>query len=260
MPYTFRGGAVLTGAVVQEGSTGVWAGFWKDGGTVSMGVVDMGQVFSCLYTVNVDLFSLQVDLNMFLLSCLLWPRARYIVNSPRIVYLTSVRFNGFVFITCQAHGALQVGPEMRRWIGTTPVDPLGAVSTQICQSLILGLWFGPLEAHKALLCFYISFQLHFPYSKIHLLIIEFGKFWQTHSHGITIVKIQSSSLTPQISPVPFCSHCHLCTQPLATIGFFSVSRVLPFPECYINTCIPYVAFCVWFLSHSMMHILVICWC
>lgn len=140
-----------------------------------MGAVDMGQVFSRLYTVNVDLFSLQVGFNIFL-RCVLLPRARHTVNSSRIFYLTSVRCDSFVFITCQVQGALQVGPESWRCIGAAAVVPLGGVSSQIPESLILGMRFGPVEAHKTLLCFYIFCKLHFPYSKIHPLIIEFCKF------------------------------------------------------------------------------------
>ena len=43
-------------------------------------------------------------------------------------------------------------------------------------------------------------------------------------------------------------------QPLATTDLFTVSRVLPFPECHIVGIIQYVDFSDWLLSLRDMHV------
>lgn len=73
-----------------------------------------------------------------------------------------------------------------------------------------------IETHKALLFLSIfKVKVHPMCRKFTSFIIQFWESWQTHSHGLTTVKIQSSSIAPSPN-FPFASY----TQPLATIGFF----------------------------------------
>ena len=51
---------------------------------------------------------------------------------------------------------------------------------------------------------------------------------------------------PSLLPMP---------QPLATTDLFTVSIVLPFPECYVFGIMQYVAFSDWLLSLSNMHLI-----
>ena len=49
-------------------------------------------------------------------------------------------------------------------------------------------------------------------------------------------------------------HPSFLPKPLATTDLFTVSIVLPFPECHIVGIIQYVAFSDWLLSLSNMHL------
>ena len=53
---------------------------------------------------------------------------------------------------------------------------------------------------------------------------------------------------PPIHPSPIPGKC------LATINLFTISIVLPFPECHIVGVTQYIAFSNWLLSFSTMHL------
>lgn len=126
--------------------------------------------------------------------------------------------------------------------------PLGVVGIQLCKWLILGIWSVPLEPHKALLFSPFFTLFNYKYSKIH-------PFYCCEKH---IVMESRYGTVP--SPLRFPLHPFVLHPAHGNHWFFSVPRVLPFPECYISRSILYVVFWVWLLSHSMMHILVICCC
>lgn len=62
--------------------------------------------------------------------------------------------------------------------------------------------------------------------------------------------------SPKMSSCPFIGNPFLCSQALATtdVFFISVLSVLLFPEFHVNKILQYVAFWIWLISMSIMHL------
>lgn len=69
---------------------------------------------------------------------------------------------------------------------------------------------------------------------------------------ITTILILKSSITLQI--LMYRLVINVFPQSLATNDFFSFRIILPYPQCYINGIRQYVAFGVWLLSCSIIHL------
>ena len=180
------------------------------------------------------------------------------------VHLTSLRFTGFGH---RLSGA--------RHSANGPRDP-ETTWAQVCSQCTQdthprGVGGAPRNTQRTVVPFRCNVAVYFrdaeihPCSRVVQWVVARARarthtHTHTHSNGVTQSRYGAVPLPSQLSLCPCEVILTPYTQPLATIEFFffPVPRVLHFLECYLNGSIPYLAFWVWLLSRSMMHVLVIC--
>lgn len=100
---------------------------------------------------------------------------------------------------------------------------------------------------------FFKFRYSFHRVKFTPVSLQFCKSYQMYSlETITTILILKSSITLQIPMYRLV--IDLFPQALGTNDFFSFPIILPSPQCYINGIRQYVAFGVWLLSYSIIHL------